>query len=52
MLEVSGDKAANGPIDQGSHPLPGLGSQVAYDEATMHMHILGLRAAGRNGGIR
>jgi hypothetical protein len=42
VLKVGGDKAANGPIDQGSHPLPGLGSQVAYDEATMQIHILGL----------
>ena len=46
VLKVSGDDAANAPIDRGSHPLPGLGSDVAYDEATQHVHILGLAPAG------
>jgi hypothetical protein len=42
VLKVSGDDAANGPVDRGSHPLPGLGSRVAYDDATQQVHILGL----------
>jgi hypothetical protein len=42
VLKVTGDDAANGPVDKGSHPLPGLGSRVAYDEATQQVHILGL----------
>jgi C-terminal four TMM region of protein-O-mannosyltransferase/Dolichyl-phosphate-mannose-protein mannosyltransferase len=41
VIQVGGDEAANGPVDRGSHPLPGLGADVAFDEATQHVHILG-----------
>ncbi len=41
VVVVSGDDAADGPVDKGSHPLPGLGSRVAYDAASQQVHILG-----------
>ncbi len=41
VILVGGDDAANGPVDRGSRPLPGLGSRVAYDDATQQVHILG-----------
>ena len=46
VVKVSGDAAANGPVDRGSNPLPGLGSSVAYDEASQMVHILGLAPSG------
>lgn len=53
VIKVSGDDAANGPIDQGSNPLPGLGSRVAYDEATQQVHILGLAPpSGTTGAVQ
>ena len=42
VIGVGGDAAKNGPVDQGLHPLPGLGSLVAYDAASQQVHILGL----------
>jgi hypothetical protein len=46
VIAVSGDAAANGPTDRGVglglQPLPGVGSWVAYDEASQQVHILGL----------
>ncbi len=52
VIEVSGDDAADGPVDRGSRPLPGLGSRVAYDAATQMVHILGHApgATGDDGG--
>lgn len=41
VVVVSGDDAAEGPADKGSHPLPGLGARVAYDAASQQVHILG-----------
>ena len=41
VLLVSGNDAAEGPTDKGGHPLPGLGSLVAYDAASQQVHILG-----------
>ena len=41
VVVVSGDEAADGPVDKGSHPLPGVGSRVAYDAASQQVHILG-----------
>ena len=46
VLKVSGDAAANGPVDRGSNPLPGLGSSIAYDKASQMVHILGLAPSG------
>jgi hypothetical protein len=45
VVVVSGEDAADGPEDKGGHPLPGLGSRVAYDPASQQVHILG-RAPG------
>ena len=46
VIAVGGDKAKDGPTDKapdmGLKPLPGLGSLVAYDEASQMVHILGL----------
>ncbi len=41
VVVVSGDDAADGPVDKGGHSLPGLGSRVAYDAASQQVHILG-----------
>ena len=46
VLKVSGDAAANGPIDRGSNPLPGFGTRVAYDRASQMVHILGHAPSG------
>ncbi len=46
VVVVSGDDAAEGPVDKGGHPLPGLGSRVAYDAASQQVHILGRSPAG------
>src|SRR4029079_16204722 len=46
VLKVSGDAAANGPIDRGSNPLPGFGTSVAYDRASQMVHILGHAPSG------
>ena len=59
VIAIGGDAAKDGPVDQGrtsgSHPLPGLGTRVVYDEASQMVHILGLapgrdRRAGRTRG--
>ena len=42
VIAIGGDPARNGPVSQGSWPLPGLGSLVKYDEASQQVHILGL----------
>ena len=47
VLLVAGKDAENGPVDRGSHPMPGLGSKVAYDAATQQVHILGLEPPAR-----
>ena len=41
VIAIAGDPAAGGPIDFGSHPLPGLGAGVVYDPASQMIHILG-----------
>jgi 4-amino-4-deoxy-L-arabinose transferase-like glycosyltransferase len=46
IIQVSGDEAANGPLDKGSNPLPGPATRVAYDAATQEVHILGQRPDG------
>ena len=42
VIAVGGDSAKDGPVDKGPNPLPGLGSLIAYDEASQMVHILGL----------
>jgi hypothetical protein len=46
---VSGKDAADGPEDKGGHPLPSLGSRVAYDAASQQVHILGRAPASATG---
>ena len=41
VLAIAGDPAAGGPVDVGTHPLPGLGTKVVYDPASQMVHILG-----------
>jgi 4-amino-4-deoxy-L-arabinose transferase-like glycosyltransferase len=41
VVAVGGDDAADGPVTQGRHPLPGPGTKVAFDEASQMVHILG-----------
>lgn len=41
VIAVGGDDAEGGPTARGNHPLPGLGSLVAYDPASQMVHILG-----------
>ncbi len=41
IVAVGGDKAADGPTESGRHPMPALGTRVAYDEATQQVHVLG-----------
>ena len=48
VVAVGGDPAASGPVSVGSHPLPGLGSRVLYDDATQQVHVLG-RAPSSDG---
>ncbi len=42
VIAIGGDDAKDGPVDQGSHPLPALGTKVVYDDASQMVHILGL----------
>ena len=42
VISVGGDAARSTPVDQGSNPLPGLGTSIIYDEASQQVHILGL----------
>ena len=46
IIQVAGDDAADGPLDKGSHPLPGLATRIAYDAATQQVHVLGRRPDG------
>jgi hypothetical protein len=48
VIAVGGDSAKSGPADLGSHPLPGPGTRVAYDESSQQVHILG-RVPGSQG---
>ncbi len=41
VIAIAGDKAVAGPTDLGTHPLPGLGTKVLYDDASQMIHILG-----------
>ena len=41
VIAVGGDSAKDGPKNLGSHPLPGPGTRVAYDDATQQVHVLG-----------
>ena len=42
IVAVGGDSADNGPVAIGGRrPLPGVGSSVAYDDATQQIHVLG-----------
>ena len=47
VIAVGGDDAANGPVDRGRHPLPGLGTRIAYDDASQQVHVLGRAPASR-----
>ncbi|MGP1675521.1 MAG: phospholipid carrier-dependent glycosyltransferase, partial [Candidatus Limnocylindrales bacterium] len=49
VIQVGGDEAAAGPIDKGRHPLPGLGSRIAYDDASQQVHVLGRPPAAEDG---
>ena len=42
VVVIGGDPAADGPVDQGGHPLPAPGTEVVYDDASQMVHILGL----------
>ena len=42
VLAIGGDDAKDGPVDRGSHPLPGPSTKVVYDDASQMVHILGL----------
>src|SRR5215210_978166 len=46
IIVVGGDRAKNGPSLAQTVPLPGVGSRVAYDEASQLVHVLGTRASG------
>ena len=48
LIAIGGDSAKNGPADLGSHPLPGPGTRIVYDESSQHVHILG-RVPGASG---
>jgi len=50
VIAIGGDAAKDGPVDKGLNPLPGLGSLVAYDEASQMVHILGLAPGAGPGG--
>ena len=42
IVAVGGKSADNGPVTVGGRrPLPGVGSSVAYDDATQQIHVLG-----------
>jgi hypothetical protein len=41
IITVSGDEAADGPVDKSSNLLPAPGTRIAYDDASQHVHILG-----------
>jgi uncharacterized membrane protein len=41
VIATGGEAARNGPVDQGSHPLPALGTRVAYDASSQQVHVLG-----------
>ena len=41
VIAIAGDSGKAGPTDLGSHPLPGPGSRVVYDESSQQVHILG-----------
>jgi hypothetical protein len=46
IIVVGGDRAKNGPSLAQTVPLPGVGSRVAYDDASQLVHVLGTRASG------
>jgi Dolichyl-phosphate-mannose-protein mannosyltransferase/Glycosyltransferase family 87 len=46
IIQVTGDEAADGPLDKGSNPLPAPATRIAYDAATQQVHILGRRPDG------
>jgi len=47
-VAIGGDSAKDGPADLGSHPLPGPGTRVVYDQSSQQVHILG-RVPGSTG---
>ena len=47
-IQVSGDAAADGPLEKGSNPLPAPGTRIAYDQASQQVHVLG-RTPDRSG---
>jgi hypothetical protein len=49
IILVGGEDAEAGPVDRGSHPLPGLGTWVAFDAATQQVHIMGLAPPSAGG---
>jgi hypothetical protein len=48
VVAIGGDRAEDAPATLGRHPLPAVGSRVAYDEATQLVHVLG-RTPGTSG---
>jgi C-terminal four TMM region of protein-O-mannosyltransferase/Dolichyl-phosphate-mannose-protein mannosyltransferase len=46
IIQVTGDEAADGPLDLSSNPLPAPATRIAYDAATQQVHILGRRPDG------
>ncbi len=48
VIAIAGDRARDGPVDLGSHPLPAAGSRIVFDEASQQVHILG-RVPGSTG---
>ncbi len=48
VLAIGGDSAKAGPVDLGSHPLPGPGTRIFYNLASQQVHIVG-RIPGSTG---
>ena len=46
IIQVTGDEAADGPLDKGSKPLPAPATRIVYNAATQQVHILGRQPDG------
>ena len=51
VLAIGGDSAAAGPVDLGSHRLPGPGTRVLFNPASQQIHIVGLAPGSSGAGI-
>ncbi len=50
VVAIGGDSAKAGPIDLGSHPLPGPGTRILFNPASQQVHIVG-RVPGSTGSV-